>query len=102
MKKIFAVCASVIAVAAMSVCAFAEEAPTNDVLLIAPAPEGDLDAAVPTSNNPSAPITPDDGTSSGSDKSNTESNAKTGSEGLALCAAVVLSGAVMIVSSKRR
>lgn len=97
MKRILAVCVSVIAAAAMSVCAFAE-APANGDLLISPAP----DAAAPTADNPSAPITPDDGTSSGADKSNTESNSNTGAEGIALCAAVVLSGAVMFVSAKRK
>ncbi len=97
MKKILAVFASVAAIAAMSVCAFAE-APANDALLISPAPGA--------SGNPSAPVTPDDGksegTSDGADKTNTDSNSNTGSEGLALCAAVVLSGAVMIVSAKRK
>lgn len=98
MKKIFALCASVIAAGAISTCAFAESASGNDVLLIAPAP----DPATPTAGNPSAPITPDDGTSSGADKGNTGSNASTGAEGIALGAAVVISGAVMIVSSKKK
>lgn len=97
MKKIIAVFASVIAAGAMSVCAFAEapangaQVPENDVLLIAAAP----DAA-----DPNAPIVPDDTAPAGNTDSN--KNANTGAEGIALGAAAVISCAVMAASAKRR
>lgn len=94
MKKIFAVCASVIAAAAMSVCAFAE-APTGD-LLISPAPGTDVSAVT----DPSDVVKPDDGTST--DTENSGSNAQTGAEGIAFGAAVLLAGAAIAVSAKRK
>lgn len=94
MKKIFAVCASVIAAAAMSVCAFAE-APTGD-LLISPTPGTDVSAA----SDPSDIVKPDDGTASGTD--NRGSNAETGAESIAFGAAVLLAGAAIAVSAKRK